>query len=352
MDALLSEDAIGTILDPDNNVLATTRLEEAHVDTRKSCAHTKMTNNRASMKEVEDETVWRRRHDDEQKRSARLETLADNEATKMNAEVVVLCKLLESGVKAADDGGAPSNVGRQMTEQSGSGWVRSMSEGPVRRRWERIGSLGQAASNMQDGSGSRVDRALKERRNGLSAEGSAKSGRQKQWARAQAKGAQGVGHGLGAVQANAGEMPRELVKGSPKPWTNKVVWAAALLRGLGMGWSGWKAKHGRARGWEQMQASTNGLVKAEEKAGLAVSSTAAVARENREQGSKATQHLLAGQTGKEATQHLTGATQHLAGQASNVWQGEKREQGSKATQHLAGQTGKEATQHLTGATQH
>jgi hypothetical protein len=100
--ALVSEDAMGAFLDPDDDILATTRLEEAHADTKKSFADTKVvTTNRAAMKH---------RHNDEQKRSARLETLPDNKATMMNAEVVISCELLESRLKAQDDGGAPFKV--------------------------------------------------------------------------------------------------------------------------------------------------------------------------------------------------------------------------------------------------
>jgi hypothetical protein len=98
---LVSEDAMGAFLDPDDDILATTRLEEAHADAKKSLADTKVTTNRAAMIH---------RHNDEQKSSARLETLPDNKATMMNAEVVILCELLESRLKAQDDGGAPFKV--------------------------------------------------------------------------------------------------------------------------------------------------------------------------------------------------------------------------------------------------
>jgi hypothetical protein len=104
----------------------------------------------------------------------RLETLADNKATRLNAEDVISCQLLESRVKAGDGGGAPSDVGRQMIGQCCSGGIESTSGG---QRWERISSHGQAVSNVRGGSGG-VDRVLKERRNRLSAKGSAKTGRQ------------------------------------------------------------------------------------------------------------------------------------------------------------------------------
>jgi hypothetical protein len=56
----------------------------------------KMAANGTAMKHIKDEAAKRRRHNNEQKRSAGLETLADNKATMMNAEVVITCKLLES----------------------------------------------------------------------------------------------------------------------------------------------------------------------------------------------------------------------------------------------------------------
>jgi hypothetical protein len=145
---------------------------------------------------------------------------------------------------------------------------------------------------IRGGSGG-VDRVLKEHRHGLSPEGSAKNGRQtmarigdqrSSGQRRRPKGCKGW-----AVSSDEFK-PTELAslqnakgagEGMPKLWPNKLVVAGASSRSLGMGWPGWKTKHGGAMGGEQMRASTNGLAKLEEKTGSAATLTAAIRRGNR-----------------------------------------------------------------------
>jgi hypothetical protein len=115
-DALVSEDAMGAFLDPVDNILATAGPKEAHADAKKGFVDAEMTTDRAAVKNIEDEATQGRWHDDEEERSAGLETLADDEAAMMNAEVVVARKLLEGGVKAGDDWGVPRGAGREMAE--------------------------------------------------------------------------------------------------------------------------------------------------------------------------------------------------------------------------------------------
>ena len=111
-DALVGEDAMSAFLDPVDDILATAGPEETHTDAKEGFAYAEMTTDRAAMENIEDETAQRRGYDDEEKRSTGLEALADDETTVMDAEVVVARKLLEGGMKAGNDGWAPSGSGR------------------------------------------------------------------------------------------------------------------------------------------------------------------------------------------------------------------------------------------------
>jgi hypothetical protein len=115
-DALVSEDAMSAFLDPVDNILTTAGPKEAHADAKKGFVYAEMTSDRAAMEDIEDEATQGRWHDDKEERSAGLETLADDEAAMVDAEVVVARKLLEGGVKAGDDGGVPSGVGGEVAE--------------------------------------------------------------------------------------------------------------------------------------------------------------------------------------------------------------------------------------------
>jgi hypothetical protein len=111
-DALVGENAMGTFFDPIDNVLATAGPKEAHANTEECFVDPKVTANRAAVEDIEDETTQGRGYDDKQERSARLQALADDQATMMDAEVVVSCELLEGWVEFGDKGRAPSNAGR------------------------------------------------------------------------------------------------------------------------------------------------------------------------------------------------------------------------------------------------
>jgi hypothetical protein len=80
------------------------------------------------------------------------------------------------------------------------------------------------------------------------------------------------------------------VKGIPKLWPNKLVWEAEAWSSSGMGWSGWKTKHGEAVGGERMLAMISGLAKADEQMGSGARSIAA------EQGREASEVLNGGTT--------------------------------------------------------
>jgi hypothetical protein len=95
----------------------------------------------------------------------------------MDAEVVVARKLLEGGMKAGNDGWAPSGSGRQMSEQSRSSRIGSISGGPSGRRWKWGSSQSQTPGDMGGGS-SGVHRVLKEHGNRVGAKEEAESGRQ------------------------------------------------------------------------------------------------------------------------------------------------------------------------------
>jgi hypothetical protein len=102
-DALVGEDAMSAFLDPVHNILMATGPEEAHADAEQSFAHTEVTTNRAAMKHIKDERTQRRRHNNKQRRGARLETLTCNKAAVVDAEVVVARKLLKGRMKAGND---------------------------------------------------------------------------------------------------------------------------------------------------------------------------------------------------------------------------------------------------------
>jgi hypothetical protein len=126
-DALVSEDAVGAFLDPVDDVLATARPKETHANPKERLVNAKVTTDRAAMEDVEDEAAQRRGYDDEQERSAGLQTLSNDKAAVVDAKIIVACKLLKSRVEFGDKGGAPSETGGEVAEEGIGDRVHSVS---------------------------------------------------------------------------------------------------------------------------------------------------------------------------------------------------------------------------------
>ena len=176
-DALVGEDAMGALFNPVDNILAAARPEEAHANPEERFVDAEVTADRAAMEDVEDEAAQRGGHDDEQKRSAGLQALANDDAAMVDAEVVVACELLEGGVKLGDGRRGPGETGGEVTGQRLGGRVGGVGSIPSGGRRKRFGGGGEATSDVRGG-GSRSGGVLKEHSEGLSAQVVAVIGRQ------------------------------------------------------------------------------------------------------------------------------------------------------------------------------